>query len=60
MERPLRIRVAYEPKRLAAEHLRRAYEDLVPITRREVRVATAAEPVAVIQPPALPRKKESA
>ncbi len=57
MERPLRIRVAYEPTRLAAEHLRHAYECLVPITRREVR---SAAPEPVIPTPAHVRRKESA
>ena len=37
MERPLRLRVAYAPTRLAAEHLRHAYERVVPVTRRTFR-----------------------
>ena len=35
MDRRFSLRVAFEPTRLSAEYLRRAYERVVPIARRE-------------------------
>jgi hypothetical protein len=43
MKRELRIRTAFEPNRLGAEHCRRAYELLVPEHRRRA-VTNASEP----------------
>lgn len=37
MRRKLRIQVAFEPNRLGREHLRQAYELLVPSNRRTIR-----------------------
>jgi hypothetical protein len=36
MRRRLQMRIVFEPARLSADHLRRAYELVVPIVRREV------------------------
>lgn len=36
MRRRLNLQIVFEPARLSAEHLRRAYEIVVPIARREV------------------------
>jgi hypothetical protein len=37
MERRLRFRVAFEPTRLSGEYLHHAYENIAPITQRQVR-----------------------
>ena len=37
MRRLLRLQVVFEPDRLSVDHLRSAYELVVPIVRREVR-----------------------
>ena len=43
MRRRLSIQVVFEPARLSAEHLRTAYELVVPIVQREVRAKAAAD-----------------
>jgi hypothetical protein len=35
MDRTFSLRVAFEPTRLSAEYLRRAYERVIPISRRD-------------------------
>jgi hypothetical protein len=43
MRRRLHIQVVFEPARLSADHLRSAYELVVPIVRRDVRASVEAE-----------------
>jgi hypothetical protein len=42
MRRRLRLQVVFEPDRLSVDHLRSAYELVVPIVRREVRFESVA------------------
>ena len=56
MEHPLHLRVAYAPTRLAAEHLRHAYESVVPITRRTARDTSMPTIVPIVAIPV--RRKE--
>lgn len=46
MVRKFRVRIAFEPSRLGAEHLENAYEFVVPVVRRQICKA----PVADVQP----------
>lgn len=55
MGREFRVRVAFEPSRLAAEHLEHAYEFVVPIARRQINKAPAA---TATQPSEHDRKSE--
>ena len=41
MRRRLYIRTVFEPARLSADHLRRAYELVMPVVQREVRADAA-------------------
>ena len=41
MRRRLHIRTIFEPARLSADHLRNAYELVVPVVQREVRAEAA-------------------
>jgi hypothetical protein len=41
---PLRVRVSFEPNRLAAGHLAVAYDQLLPVVQRAVGRPTAAPP----------------
>lgn len=43
MRRRLNIQVVFEPARLSADHLRTAYEQVVPIVQREVRAQATAD-----------------
>lgn len=43
MRRPFRFQVVFAPVRLSADHLRSAYELVVPVVEREVRAETEAE-----------------
>jgi len=43
MRRRLNIQVVFEPARLSADHLRTAYEQVVPIVQREVGAQAAAD-----------------
>lgn len=49
MRRRLRIQVIFEPARLSADHLRSAYERIVPVARRDV--PTRGEVAAYEQQP---------
>lgn len=51
MRRRLHVRIIFEPARLSAEHLRRAYEIVVPIARREVQKETERATVDAKRPP---------
>jgi hypothetical protein len=51
MRRRLHLRIVFEPARLSAEHLRRAYEIVVPIARREVEKKTERANVDGVQTP---------
>jgi hypothetical protein len=50
MRRRLQLRIDFEPARLSADHLRRAYELVVPIVRREVGTNTERANINVERP----------
>lgn len=58
MRRGLRIRVAYAPTRLSAEYLKRAYEVVVPITKRVTFSAEDALPHEDAPGPSLARPQK--
>jgi hypothetical protein len=41
MRRHLRLQVVFQPVRLSADHLRNAYQFVLPITQREARAGAA-------------------